>query len=103
MKLYVAGPMSGYPEFNYQQFRAIAEVLRGCGYAVENPADNAKPDPETWEGYMRTALRQMLTCEGVAVLHGWQESRGAAIEVDIAHKLGMPVLPWQVWYERPAA
>lgn len=90
IRVYVAGPMSGLPEFNYPAFHAEATRLRALGYHVENPACN--PKQANWEGYMRQALQQMLTCELVAMLPGWESSRGASIERKLAFELGMPVL-----------
>ena len=39
-KLYLAGPMRGYPEDNYPHFNEMAAELRKLGYAVFNPAEN---------------------------------------------------------------
>lgn len=100
MKLYVAGPMSGLPEFNYPAFVSAAEALRSCGYEVENPAEN--PACEDWAGYMRLSLVQISRVDALAVLDGWQMSRGAALEVHIAHALHLPVLPVDRWLTRKA-
>jgi hypothetical protein len=42
---------------------------------------------------MRVAIRQMLTCDQVAMLPGWKRSRGALIEHWIAVALGMRARP----------
>ena len=91
LRLYLAGPMTGLPGFNYAAFNAEATRLRALGYHVENPAENVHPVDQDWGGYMRVALAQMLTCEAVALLPNWQASRGALLENDIATQLGMPV------------
>lgn len=39
-RIYIAGPMSGLPEFNYPAFNRAAAVLRAQGHHVENPAEN---------------------------------------------------------------
>lgn len=89
MRLYLAGPMSGLPDFNYPAFMAESDRLHRLGYHVENPATN--PEQPDWKGYMRQALTQMLTCDGVALLPDWQKSRGANLEVRVARALAMPV------------
>ena len=33
-RIYIAGPMSGLPEFNHPAFHAAAAQLRGAGYIV---------------------------------------------------------------------
>ena len=91
-KLYLSGPMSGLPGFNYPAFHAEAERLRLLGYHVENPADNAPPPCGSWQGFMRLAVAQLITCDAVALLPGWSESRGALVERQLALTLGMPAV-----------
>ena len=89
-RVYVAGPMTGLPDFNYPAFNAEAQRLRGLGYQVENPAEN--PAQDTWQAYMRQAVAQLVTCDLVALLPGWENSRGALIENGLAVSLGIPVV-----------
>lgn len=86
-KVYLAGPMSGLPDNNYPAFNAEAARLRALGYLVENPAENTRPECGSWQGWMRLSIRQMLTCDIVALLPGWRNSRGAVIEYNLAQKL----------------
>ena len=92
MKVYIAGPMTGLPEFNYPAFNKAAEQLRARGYEVLNPADN-KPamDDPTWLDWMRLALSQLIQADEVVMLPGWDKSRGATVEYDLAHALGLGV------------
>ena len=90
-RLYISGPMTGLPSMNYPAFHAEAARLRELGYQVENPAEN--PEQSSWAAYMRVAIRQMLTCDQVALLPGWKRSRGALIEHWIAIALGMRARP----------
>lgn len=89
-RIYLAGPMSGLPDYNYPAFMAESDRLHRLGFHVENPATN--PEQEDWAGYLRVALTQLLTCEAVAVLPGWETSRGACLEVYVAKAIGMPIL-----------
>lgn len=89
--IYLSGPMSGLPEFNYPAFNAAAIKLRTLGYQVENPAENPEPPCKSWAGYMRLALAQLVQCEVTVRLPGWQNSRGAVIESSISRMLGMDV------------
>lgn len=90
MRLYLAGPMSGLPDFNYPAFMAESDRLHKLGYHVENPATN--PEQADWAGYLRLALTQLLTCEAVALLPDWEGSKGAQLETHVAKALGMPLL-----------
>lgn len=89
--VFVSGPMTGIENFNYPAFNRAAEALRKLGYTVLNPAEN--PEQDSWEGYMRHALIQLLQCDVVAQLPGWEDSRGARMEHDVADELGIPCMP----------
>lgn len=101
MRLYIAGPMSGHPDYNRPAFHAAADDLRARGYWVANPAEN--PPCDDWLGYMRLSVEQVARCDGLAVLDGWQLSRGAALEVHVAHALNLPTLPLVAWLNRRPA
>lgn len=106
MKVYLAGPMRGYPEFNFPAFHDATKALREQGYTVFSPAENdinAGFDPEgdlDQEGYsLAEALEDDLVyiireAEAVVCLEGWRESRGAIAEVHTAFCLDVPV--WEI-------
>lgn len=91
MRIYIAGPMSGLPDFNYPAFNQAEQRLLALGYEVENPANNPDPLCGTWLGYMRLALRQISTVDALVMLPGWKNSRGARVEKTLADGLGLPV------------
>lgn len=91
-RIYFSGPMTGLPDYNYPAFNAEAARLRELGYTVENPAENPLPADAPWHLCMRDAIRQMLTCDAVALMPGWQVSRGANVEVELAMHLQMKVV-----------
>ena len=95
MILYVAGPMTGYPEFNYPAFRTAGELLEAAGFHVllSLHEDTSKP----WDFYMRHALRMVLNANGLATLPRWQMSKGAMLEVQVAQALGLPVRSVEEW------
>lgn len=94
--LYLAGPMSNLPDFNYPAFHDAAAQLRVIGYDVENPVEN-KPPEQTWLAYMRMSLVQISKADGIATLPGWGESKGATIEVQLATDLGLEVKRVKDW------
>ena len=106
MKVYIAGPMTGIPDYNYPAFHALAADLRSVGYEVVNPAENFGGDQSLpWQTYLREAIRRLVDCDAVAMLPGWEDSSGATLEHSIAFALGMTfldvdhesvpvVLPW---------
>lgn len=89
MKIYIAGPMTGYPDLNFPSFHAEAARLRALGIDVVNPAEiNADPATE-WLDCMRADICELVTCDGIALLPGWEASRGAGIEHGLARCLGL--------------
>lgn len=90
MKVYLAGPMTGYPEKNYPAFMRMAKRLRKRGHKVINPAELNGPEV-SWEAAMHVNLAALQSCEAVYVLPGWERSKGALIEVAFAIKHDMPV------------
>lgn len=101
MILYIAGPMSGLPDFNYPAFNAAADELAARGFDVLNPVDaealNDTGAPQRWDWYMRHAIRMVLAADGVALLDGWEKSRDAQLEHRIATDLGLTTRPLQAW------
>jgi len=86
-RLYLAGPMTGFEDFN-----KMAAELRARGYVVENPAEHGVVDGADWADYMAYDLTRLGLCGQVAVLPGWENSKGARLEVHIARELGMKVV-----------
>lgn len=93
-RLYLSGPMTGIPEFNFPAFHRAAASLRASGYEVINPAelDAADTGPMTWEQYLRRDIGHLITCDGIALLPDYENSRGACLELSIAKQLGMEVM-----------
>ena len=88
-KVYIAGPMTGYPDFNRPAFRTAASILREMDLDVVCPADFQQGDQ--WEELMKHAIPQMLSCDRVVLLGEWERSRGARLEAFIAREVGMKV------------
>ncbi|MEG9248036.1 DUF4406 domain-containing protein [Arthrobacter sp. Soc17.1.1.1] len=89
MAVYIAGPMTGLPDFNYPAFHAAEKQLQDAGYRTLNPARN--PEQSSWQGYMRAGLGQLLEADAIALLPGWERSPGANIEKQLAFDLGLGV------------
>lgn len=102
-RLYVAGPMTGLPEYNFPAFRAAARQLRAVGYDVLDPSRHGADVPGYgWADYMRLGIRDVLDADGLALLPGAHNSRGARLERVIAEGLGLPVRPIDEWLQAAA-
>lgn len=95
-RVYIAGPISG-SEFFRIHFSCVALALIFRGYEPVNPASiDFGPDETekaTWEDYMRACLPMLATCDYIYLLPGWEDSRGAVLEKQIADALGIREWP----------
>jgi hypothetical protein len=103
MKLYLAGPMRGIDRSNFPAFHAAAKELRDFGHQVFSPAENdieyygesATGDyTDVPEFCLRDALHRDLEwickhADGIALLRGWETSKGATAENATAVALGL--------------
>ena len=94
-KVYISGPITGTKDY-LEKFEDIetALVLVHQGVEVINPAKvNANlPESTTWEEYMRMSLCLLSMCDGIYMMEGWQQSRGANLEYAYAKGMGIMVL-----------
>lgn len=99
-RLYIAGPMRGHADFNFPLFKAAARHLRLAGYHVVSPAEHDVSigfDPKTGDGDAQFKksigwdMEQILACDGIALLDGWHESKGASLEAAVAHHAGKKI------------
>lgn len=80
------------PELNFPAFHAEAARLRSLGFDVVNPAE-INPCPGTeWHECMKRDLTELLTCDAIALMDGWQKSAGAHLEMHIAHRIGIEIV-----------
>ena len=94
--VYISGPMSGKQDRNFNAFSRASAQLRDSGHTVINPAeffDTSKHAPRSV--YMKYAIKNIITADIVGTLSGWQESRGAQLEVEVARECGIPVVPYE--------
>lgn len=93
MRVYISGPMTGLKDYNYPAFNFMAKQLREDGHSVCNPAEffNGEAD-RTRSEYIRESVVQLLECDMVVTLPGWELSEGASLEVQIARELEYPIV-----------
>lgn len=96
---YLAGPMTGKPNFNRDAFVEAAAVLREQGHEILNPVE-MDLIYGSWEAAIERPWQEHLArdvdtvvnkADGVILLDGWEESRGANLEVRLARTFGKPV------------
>lgn len=94
-RTYLAGPMTGYEEHNFPAFEKHASFLRQNGHIVVSPRELEALETgprKSWEYYLRRDLKELLTCDHIAVMPGWEHSRGASLEVYVGWRLGCEII-----------
>ncbi len=116
MKIYLAGKMSGVPHFNAPLFKLAAEDLRARGYDVVSPVELDSPKMqelalasedgdlealtrrtgETWGDVLARDVKLISDggIEGIVLLPGWQESRGARLEATVGLLNNLKFAEW---------
>jgi hypothetical protein len=99
MKLYIAGPMTGIESRNFPAFDQADKFFRQKGYEVINPAILAGSDvPDTgvhskhYFDMLKRDIRLLVECDAIAMLPGWQNSKGARLEYFIARTFNLIIL-----------
>ena len=103
-RVYIAGPMRGYPELNFPMFFKYEEVWKDKGWVVVNPAQmdlddgyNPYEDKDievngiSFTEAMARDLPAVASCHAIALLPGWEASVGANTELKHALSLGRDV------------
>lgn len=92
--VYVAGPVTGIADDNRQAFEHAREQLLTIDEleVVTIPHDFV-PSNYNHEDAMRVCLDYLVhEANIVALLPGWEDSRGASLERDVAKQLGIPTM-----------
>lgn len=114
--IYLAGPMSGIPQFNFPLFNSVTATLRERGYKVVSPVETdtekmrelayASPDgdpkvlleatDETWGEVLANDVRIIADdISSVVLLPGWENSKGARLEAFVAHLCEHHIFYWR--------
>jgi hypothetical protein len=95
-RIYLCGPISGCPDYE-ERFLKTEETLlnkiklEGLQIKTVNPSQfPSKKEP--WEIRVRYSIKAMLSCDGIALLQGWEESRGCVMKLSLAGRLKIPVV-----------
>lgn len=106
LKVYLAGPMSGKPQFNFPAFANAAASLREDGFEVVSPAEvdaeigvadaalaskigaldaAGKIGGQTWGDLLARDVKLIADggIQGIVFLPGWNKSRGARLEASV--------------------
>ena len=92
VNVYIAGPVTGLPNYNKEAFAIAEQQLSKPGINVINPHKLVTGvNPDDWKACMKLCIASLTTATHVLMLDGWKNSRGATFERLTAHTLGIPV------------
>jgi len=92
LRVYISGPITGVPD-HVEKFEAAFVALSRTGHNPVSPVDIGRAlkyrmgrEP-TWEEYMREDIKVLMNCDGIYMLDGWNKSKGAGVEKELAEEL----------------
>ena len=97
--IYISGSISGRSRDEAKRhFSKVHQAIEQSGdLFVYNPMDFK--ERSRWEDYMRDGLASLVDADAIVMLDGWQKSRGACLERNVAFELKIPIYyeyqqPW---------
>lgn len=101
VRVYLSGKITGLEKEVYTKTFARAEQhYLSAGYEVVNPVKIGEAllslNPKAkYEDFMIRDLEALSTCTHIALLEGWEDSKGAMREKKEAEKLGLEIMQYK--------
>jgi Domain of unknown function (DUF4406) len=106
LRVYIAGPIAGMPDGNKEAFLLRVKQLTDAGHEPLNPWDiGAEHEGYECIGepvehstdhlygcYLRGDIMRMMFCDGISLLDGWENSKGAVTEEHVARSIGLKLV-----------
>ena len=98
-KVFLSGPMTGYPGYNFQRFNLVEKQLTDAGIECVNPVHICKKYKEEHVLADKAVFDRMIAeeqeaerkCDVILLLDGWQMSKGVRLELKIALEMDMQI------------
>ncbi len=88
MRIYISGPITDIPPAHAQaNFLRAAEILQKKGISSINPEESLRNVILDHDEYLRINLAMLRLCDGILLLPGYEQSRGALMELGMAMAL----------------
>ena len=98
-KVFLSGPMTGYPGYNFQRFNLAEKQLADAGIECVNPVNICKKYKEEHVLADKAVFDKMIAeqqeaereCDAILLLDGWQMSKGVRLELKTALEMDMQI------------
>jgi len=100
-KIYISGGMTGIPEYNASAFSKAEKMLTKKGFECVNPFTvgrgledklNLCTKEEKYFVFMEADINELMKCDCIYLLNGWEKSKGANLENTIATFFGLDII-----------
>ncbi len=99
-RVYISGAIAHHEmSERVSAFGQAARYLELKGYEAVNPFENGVSQEAHWKEHMRADIGLLLGCDRIYMLRGWELSKGAKLELDVASSCGIRVMFEGRWEE----
>lgn len=92
MKIYISGKITGTPlELTKLKFQLVEDACLIWKHEPVNPFKLHDSLNKPWEDLMKTDIEALKQCDAIYMLEGWQGSKGARIEHELALKMNLVI------------
>ena len=91
MRIYISGKITGIEQEARALFAAAEAQLLALGHEPINPMGLPHLHDKEWHSFMREDIKALCDCDGILLLHNWQDSQGARLEYTVAAGLGLDI------------
>ena len=92
-KVYISGAIEHLDlEERKKAFKDAELYLTKVGYEPVNPFNNGVSIEASWREHMKVDIKNLLDCDYILMLKGWELSKGCKLEFDVATSCGIKIL-----------
>lgn len=93
MKVYLSGAITNNPNAKVQFDKAKETLLElKKGYEPISPMDLPHNHDKSWKSFMKEDIIELMKCDAIYMIAGWEKSSGANIEFNLANNLNYKVI-----------